>query len=102
MVPFREFEQLQKEMSQLVPSVSVEASGTAALGRRHRSQGVPAVSTRSGTRRPAAAAWKRVGQSLVRELEFRDFPEALAFLERVAAAAEAPARSVPAPVLPTR
>jgi 4a-hydroxytetrahydrobiopterin dehydratase len=46
------------------------------------------VSTRSGARRPAAAGWKRVRQSLVRELEFRDFSEALAFLERVAVAAE--------------
>ena len=45
----------------------------------------PSVSTSSGVRR---SAWKRVGQSLVRELEFRDFSEALACLERVAVAAE--------------
>jgi 4a-hydroxytetrahydrobiopterin dehydratase len=32
--------------------------------------------------------WRRRGQSLVRELEFRDFSEAIAFVERVANAAE--------------
>jgi 4a-hydroxytetrahydrobiopterin dehydratase len=46
------------------------------------------VSTRSDTPRPVHAGWQRRGESLVRELEFRDFSEAIAFLERVAAAAE--------------
>jgi 4a-hydroxytetrahydrobiopterin dehydratase len=32
--------------------------------------------------------WKRVGETLVRDLSFRDFDQAMAFLERVAAAAE--------------
>jgi pterin-4a-carbinolamine dehydratase len=35
-------------------------------------------------RRPAHPGWRRVGRSLVRELSFRDFDEAFAFLERVA------------------
>jgi 4a-hydroxytetrahydrobiopterin dehydratase len=46
------------------------------------------VSSGSDTRRPSALGWKRVGESLVREFRFRDFSEALAFLERVAVAAE--------------
>jgi 4a-hydroxytetrahydrobiopterin dehydratase len=46
------------------------------------------VSTGSDARRPSAASWKRVGESLVREFQFRDFSEALAFLERVGVAAE--------------
>jgi pterin-4a-carbinolamine dehydratase len=46
------------------------------------------VSSRSGASRPADAGWERVGQSLVRELEFRDFSDAIAFFERVAASAE--------------
>jgi 4a-hydroxytetrahydrobiopterin dehydratase len=32
--------------------------------------------------------WRRAGESLVRELSFRDFDQAIAFLERVAASAE--------------
>jgi 4a-hydroxytetrahydrobiopterin dehydratase len=32
--------------------------------------------------------WRRAGESLVRELSFRDFDEAIAFLQRVAACAE--------------
>lgn len=32
--------------------------------------------------------WRRCDQALVREVQFRDFDEALAFVERVAAAAE--------------
>lgn len=32
--------------------------------------------------------WRRCDQALVREVRFRDFDEALAFVERVAAAAE--------------
>ena len=31
-----------------------------------------------------ATAWKRRGEALVRELRFRDFDEALAFVQRVA------------------
>lgn len=31
--------------------------------------------------------WHRVGDSLIRELSFRDFDEAIAFVERVAASA---------------
>jgi 4a-hydroxytetrahydrobiopterin dehydratase len=31
--------------------------------------------------------WRVIGETLVREFEFRDFDQALAFLERVAAAA---------------
>ncbi len=38
-------------------------------------------------RQPAAPGWRRVGQSLVRELSFRDFDQAFAFLG-VAPAAE--------------
>ena len=36
--------------------------------------------------------WRREGDSLVREIEFRDFSDALAFLERVAVTAEDPLR----------
>jgi 4a-hydroxytetrahydrobiopterin dehydratase len=32
--------------------------------------------------------WRRAGESLVRELSFRDFDQAIAFVERVAASAE--------------
>ena len=45
-------------------------------------------SARSERRPPAAPGWRRVGQSFVRDLLFRDFGEALAFVERVAAEAE--------------
>jgi 4a-hydroxytetrahydrobiopterin dehydratase len=38
--------------------------------------------------RRAATGWHRDGQSLVRELEFRDFSDAVSFLECVAAAAQ--------------
>lgn len=45
------------------------------------------MSATSATRRqPAAAGWRLVGQRLVRELSFRDFEQALAFVERVATA----------------
>ena len=36
---------------------------------------------------PAHPGWRRIGDTLVRELAFRDFDQALAFLEHVAAAA---------------
>jgi 4a-hydroxytetrahydrobiopterin dehydratase len=40
-------------------------------------------------RRPSGyPGWRRSGQALIRELRFRDFDEAMAFLERVAKAAE--------------
>ncbi|MCW3033167.1 MAG: 4a-hydroxytetrahydrobiopterin dehydratase [Solirubrobacteraceae bacterium] len=39
-------------------------------------------------RRPLPQGWRRRGGSLTRELSFRDFEEALGFVERVAAAAE--------------
>jgi pterin-4a-carbinolamine dehydratase len=35
-------------------------------------------------RQPAGAGWRRAGQSLVCDLEFRDFDEAFAFATRVA------------------
>jgi pterin-4a-carbinolamine dehydratase len=35
-------------------------------------------------RQPAPAGWRRVGQSLLRELSFRDFGQAFACLERLA------------------
>jgi 4a-hydroxytetrahydrobiopterin dehydratase len=35
-------------------------------------------------RQPADPGWRRVGQSLVRELSFRDFDEAFAFVQHVA------------------
>jgi 4a-hydroxytetrahydrobiopterin dehydratase len=46
------------------------------------------VSTRSDASSPAHAGWRRRGESLVRDLEFRDFSEAIAFVERVGATAE--------------
>jgi 4a-hydroxytetrahydrobiopterin dehydratase len=46
------------------------------------------MTTRSSARPVAVAGWRREGQSLVREFEFRDFSAAIAFLERVAACAE--------------
>jgi 4a-hydroxytetrahydrobiopterin dehydratase len=46
------------------------------------------VSPTSVTRRqPAAAGWRLAGQTLVRELSFRDFEQAMAFVERLAMAA---------------
>jgi 4a-hydroxytetrahydrobiopterin dehydratase len=39
-------------------------------------------------RQPVPAGWRHVGQQLIRELSFRDFDEALAFVEQVAAVAE--------------
>jgi pterin-4a-carbinolamine dehydratase len=46
------------------------------------------ASTHPGADRPPEAGWQRKGESLVRELEFRDFSDAIAFFERVAGAAE--------------
>jgi 4a-hydroxytetrahydrobiopterin dehydratase len=47
------------------------------------------VNARSVDRRqPESRGWRLAGESLVRELSFRDFDEAVAFVERVAAAAE--------------
>lgn len=40
------------------------------------------------TTRSAHPGWRQTGEALVRELSFRDFDEALAFVDRVAAAAE--------------
>jgi 4a-hydroxytetrahydrobiopterin dehydratase len=42
----------------------------------------------AGQRPPGAPGWRRAGESLIRELSFRDFDQAIAFLERVAASAE--------------
>ena len=39
-------------------------------------------------RQPSHPGWRRAGESLVRELSFRDFDHAIGFLERVAVAAE--------------
>jgi 4a-hydroxytetrahydrobiopterin dehydratase len=44
--------------------------------------------TVAGRRQLAHPGWRRAGESLVRELSFRDFDEAIAFVERVAASAE--------------
>jgi len=44
--------------------------------------------TIAGRRQLGHPGWRRAGESLVRELSFRDFDEAIAFLERVAASAE--------------
>jgi 4a-hydroxytetrahydrobiopterin dehydratase len=44
--------------------------------------------TTSVDRRQSCPGWRRTGSSLVRELSFRDFDEAIAFVEEVAAAAE--------------
>jgi 4a-hydroxytetrahydrobiopterin dehydratase len=41
----------------------------------------------SARRRPALSGWRRVGESLVRELEFRDFDQAVEFVDRIAASA---------------
>ena len=47
------------------------------------------VDARSVARRQLECpGWRRLGQSLVRELMFRDFDEAIAFVNRVAVAAE--------------
>jgi pterin-4a-carbinolamine dehydratase len=46
------------------------------------------VGARSAAARSDHAGWRQQGQSLIRELEFRDFSEALAFFERVALMAE--------------
>jgi 4a-hydroxytetrahydrobiopterin dehydratase len=42
------------------------------------------MSTEAGTVRPALTGWRTEGNSLVREIGFRDFSQALAFLERIA------------------
>jgi 4a-hydroxytetrahydrobiopterin dehydratase len=42
----------------------------------------------SARRQSAHPGWRRAGDSLVRELSFRDFDEAMAFVDRVAACAE--------------
>ena len=42
------------------------------------------MSTQSGAVRSAHTGWRREGDSLVREIDFRDFSDAIAFLERVA------------------
>jgi 4a-hydroxytetrahydrobiopterin dehydratase len=39
-------------------------------------------------RQPGYPGWRLTGHALVRELAFRDFDEAIAFVERVAVAAE--------------
>jgi 4a-hydroxytetrahydrobiopterin dehydratase len=44
--------------------------------------------TVAGRRQLGPAGWRRTGDSLFRELSFRDFDEAIAFLEHVAASAE--------------
>jgi 4a-hydroxytetrahydrobiopterin dehydratase len=44
--------------------------------------------TVAGGRELGHPGWRRAGESLIRELSFRDFDEAIAFLERVAASAE--------------
>ena len=42
------------------------------------------MSTQLGAVRLADTGWRREGDSLVRELEFRDFSDAIAFVERIA------------------
>jgi 4a-hydroxytetrahydrobiopterin dehydratase len=42
------------------------------------------VSTEARAVRSAPTGWRTQGDSLVREIEFRDFSDALAFLERIA------------------
>jgi pterin-4a-carbinolamine dehydratase len=48
-----------------------------------------ALSTDFGSRsQPVPSGWLRVDQQLVREISFRDFDQALAFVEQAATAAE--------------
>ena len=42
------------------------------------------MSTQPGAVRSAHTGWRREGELLVREIEFRDFSDAVAFLERIA------------------
>jgi 4a-hydroxytetrahydrobiopterin dehydratase len=46
------------------------------------------VSTHPAALRSQHTGWRRRGESLVRELDFRDFSDAIAFVERVAATVE--------------
>jgi 4a-hydroxytetrahydrobiopterin dehydratase len=46
------------------------------------------VSIHPGAPRSTHPGWRRAGDSLVRELEFRDFSDALAFVERIASTVE--------------
>lgn len=46
------------------------------------------MSTHAGPLRTEHTGWRRQGESLVREFDFRDFDDALAFLERIAATVE--------------
>jgi 4a-hydroxytetrahydrobiopterin dehydratase len=56
---------------------------------RHDEEGATVVLTPAEVDRELAArrGWRRIGDALVRELMFRDFEEALGFVERVAQAA---------------
>ncbi len=42
----------------------------------------------ASAQRPESRAWRRSGQSLVRELRFRDFDQAIAFVEQLGSVAE--------------
>lgn len=44
--------------------------------------------THPGALRSTHPGWRREGDSLVREIEFRDFSDALSFLERIALTVE--------------
>jgi 4a-hydroxytetrahydrobiopterin dehydratase len=46
------------------------------------------ATTEAARRQPAHPGWRRIGESLVRELSFRDFDQAFSFVSRVATAAE--------------
>jgi pterin-4a-carbinolamine dehydratase len=47
-----------------------------------------APASASPRRRPVPPRWRRVDESLVRDLRFRDFDQALGFVQEAAAAAE--------------
>lgn len=46
------------------------------------------TTVRPTRRKSGHPGWRRAGESLIRELSFRDFDEAIAFVDRVAMAAE--------------
>ena len=72
------------------PRRGVNGAGPAEGSRRRRKdvKGGPSVSAVAQRRQPEPWAWRRSGQSLVRELAFRDFDQAIAFVEQLASVAE--------------
>lgn len=79
-------EHVEAKIHDGVLTVRVPAEGS--RRRRKDVKGGPSVSAVAQRRQPEPWAWRRSGQSLVRELAFRDFDQAIAFVEQLASVAE--------------